>query len=434
MPISLNYTRFTYNYRSPIDESDAVATFSVECTTSAYVALDDVSITNNALAASASSTSPVSTATTTVFETETIVQSQIYTQVETTTFISGSEIILTTTIPTIVYQTVSVPTTETRTVSTVLLTTETATTAVPNYVYITVSSVSTITSKSCIHRCRLALCLVLLSLLNIATLTKILNSTVVSYQLSLVVQTEYDTSTALFTTTQPGLTLPASTHYQNASTAYVTLEPSTVVVTLEQPVITVTPPPVTLTSTSDAQTSILISYLSVTATLPFTLPQATAYITPSPVTSYVTLTLEPDTITVYVSVTLPPLTDIAQVYVTLPVETAIQTFTPSPSTETLQLTVTQPQVTDTVQTTQTLEVTSYEPTVTETYTPAPESSVYVPPPPSGVPAVALARPTAIVGDVNGAPYSVDDDAYSVRCSRLVHRLYSADLFDRSHFP
>jgi hypothetical protein len=77
MPMSLNYTRFTYNYRSPIDESDAVATFSVECTTSAYVALDDVSITNNALAASASSASLVFTATTTVFETETIVPSQI---------------------------------------------------------------------------------------------------------------------------------------------------------------------------------------------------------------------------------------------------------------------------------------------------------------------------------------------------------------------
>lgn len=148
MPITTNYTRFTYNYRAPMDENGAVATFEIGCSTSAYVALDDVSVINSALAASASSPSPVSTATTTVFETETVVQSQTFTQVETTTFISGSEIVLTTTIPTIVYQTVNIPTTETRTVSTLILTTETATTAVPQYVNVTILSVSTITSKS----------------------------------------------------------------------------------------------------------------------------------------------------------------------------------------------------------------------------------------------------------------------------------------------
>jgi hypothetical protein len=192
MPITTNYTRFNYDYQSPLDESNAVATFSVGCSTSAYVALDDVSVTNNVLAAmasSASSASPVSTATTTVFVTETVVQTQVLTQVETTTFISGSEVVLTTTVPaiiyqtvntpttetvvqtqvfaqietttlisgsevvltttvpTVIYQTVNVPTTETRTVSTLLLTTETATTAVPQYLNITVSSVSTTTSR-----------------------------------------------------------------------------------------------------------------------------------------------------------------------------------------------------------------------------------------------------------------------------------------------
>jgi hypothetical protein len=258
MPITLNYTRFTYNYRSSIDESDAVATFSVECTTSAYVALDDVSVTDNALAASASSASPVSTATTTVFETKTIVQNQV---------------------------------------STMLLTTETVITAVP-----------------------------------------------------------------------------------------------------------------------------------------FTLPQETAYITPSPVTIHVTLTLEPDTTTIYVSVTLPPLTETAEVDITLPMETAIQTFTLSPSAEILQLTVTQPQVTDTLQTTQTLEITQYEPTITETYTPTPESSIYVPPPSSGVPAVALSSPTAIVGSLYGNDGGgADDSAYSVRFSKSYHGLYPAELFNRSHF-
>lgn len=153
IPITTNYTRFTYNYESPSNENTALATFEVECSTSAQVALDDVSVTNNALAASASSTVPASTTTTTVFETETLVQSQIYTQVETTTYVSGTEIVLTTTIPTIVYQTVNVPITETRTVSTLLLTTETATTAVPQYVNVTVSSVSTITSKSQLSCC-----------------------------------------------------------------------------------------------------------------------------------------------------------------------------------------------------------------------------------------------------------------------------------------
>jgi hypothetical protein len=79
--------------------------------------------------------------------TETVVQTQVFAQIETTTLISGSEVVLTTTVPTVIYQTVNVPTTETRTVSTLLLTTETATTAIPQYLNITVSSVSTTTSR-----------------------------------------------------------------------------------------------------------------------------------------------------------------------------------------------------------------------------------------------------------------------------------------------
>lgn len=182
--------------------------------------------------------------------------------------------------------------------------------------------------------------------------------------------------------------------------------------TLEQPIVTVTPQPVTWTFTPDAQTSTLVSYLDITDTISITLPQETAYITPPPVTNHVTLILEPETTTIYVSVTLPPLIEALQVNVTPAAETQIQTFTVSPGVETLQLTTTLPQNTDTLSITQTLDITDYEPTVTETYTP-----IYVPPPPSGVPAVALARPTAIVGDVNGAPSSVDDVAYSVRISR-----------------
>ncbi|KAI4721295.1 hypothetical protein E4T48_02415 [Aureobasidium sp. EXF-10727] len=416
-PITTNYTRFSYNYQSPVDESSAVATFQVACSTSAYVALDDVSVTNNALAASVSSASPVSTTTRTIFRTATVVQSQIFTQIETTTFVSGSEVVLTTTVPSIVYQTVNNPTTETRTVSTILLSTQTATTAVPQYVNITVSSVSTIT----------------------ITLTTVINSTVTSYQPSLVVETQYATSTALFTTTQPGAIQPASTVYQEPSTAYVTLEPSTLVITLGQPVVTVTPPPVTFTSTPDAQTSILLSYFGLTETISYTLPQETAYITPAPVTDYVTLTLAPETTTVYISVILPPLTETLQVDITPPVETQVQTLTVLPGTETLQITATLPQNTQTFSTDQVLEITQYEPTITETYTPTSTveepsySSVYVPPPPSGVPAVALARPTAIVGDVNGSPVSVDDVAYS--CSNRFELLGLGDLnFEYTNYP
>ena len=152
-PITTNYTRFSYNYQSPIDETSAIATFEVACSTSGYVALDDVSITNNALAASASSARQVSTATVTIFETATVQQTQVYTQVETTTFVSGSEVVLTTSIPTTIYQTVNAPVTETRTVSTILLSTQTATTAVPQYINVTVSSVSTITSEYYLQSC-----------------------------------------------------------------------------------------------------------------------------------------------------------------------------------------------------------------------------------------------------------------------------------------
>jgi hypothetical protein len=202
IPITTRYTRFTYDYLSPLDENGALATFSVACTAPAYVAVDDVSVTNSDLAAVSSSANPVSTATTTVFATETVVQThiltqiettafvsgsevvltttiptvvyqtinnpitetviqtQVLTQIETTTFISGSEVILTTTVPTVVYQTVNIPITETRTVSTLLLATETATAAVPQYVNITVSSISTTTSRLYFYPRQLLSCLV----------------------------------------------------------------------------------------------------------------------------------------------------------------------------------------------------------------------------------------------------------------------------------
>ncbi|CAD0018345.1 unnamed protein product [Aureobasidium pullulans] len=278
------YIGFSYNYQSLVDESDAVATFQVQCASSAYVALDDISVTNNLLAASASSAQAIPTATTTVFRTETVVQSQILTQIETTTFISGSEVVLTTTVPTVIFMTATVnnPVTETRTVSTLLISTATATTAVPEYVNITVSSVSTTTR----------------------------------------------------TETQQ---------------------------------ITQTLSPVTET-------------LQITQTLPEvtqTLPQITETL---PITQTLEITQYGPTITeTYSSTSIPDFST-----------TSVDE--PSSSSE--------PAVTLVEEPTSTVEEPSY-------------SSVYVPPPPSGVPAVALARPTAVVGDVNGSPVSVDDVAYSV---------------------
>lgn len=143
--LTTSYNEYSYVYRSPMDESSAVATFQFQCLQSGYVALDDVSVTSDT--SSSSGGKPVSTKTTTVYRTQTVVLSQTYTQIETTTSISGSEVVLTTLVPTVVYTTINSPTTEIQTVSTTQRSTALATTAVTEFVNVTVSSVSTLTSK-----------------------------------------------------------------------------------------------------------------------------------------------------------------------------------------------------------------------------------------------------------------------------------------------
>lgn len=144
--LETSYEGYSFVYHSYIDEDSAMATFQLECLQSGYVALDDVSISSDA--DSSDEDQVVPTATVTVYQTETIVQSQTSIQIETMTSISGSEVILTTMVPTIIYTTINdLPTIETRTVSSLLLSTAIATTAVPQYVNMTVSSVSTVTSK-----------------------------------------------------------------------------------------------------------------------------------------------------------------------------------------------------------------------------------------------------------------------------------------------
>lgn len=145
--LTTSYQEYSFVYQSPIDETSAVATFQLECPQSGYVALDDVSITSDTDSSGGGQVVPTTT-TTTIYQTETIVQSQTFTQVETTTSISGSEVMFTAMVPTIVYTTINdPPTIEATTVSSLLLSTAIATTAVPQYVNITVSSVATVTSK-----------------------------------------------------------------------------------------------------------------------------------------------------------------------------------------------------------------------------------------------------------------------------------------------
>jgi hypothetical protein len=205
--------------------------------------------------------------------------------------------------------------------------------------------------------------------LNVATLTRTLNSTILSYQPSLVVLTEYATSTAIFTATLPDQS--ASIVYIDPSTSYVTLNPSTVVVTLQQPVVTITPDPVTQVSTLDAQTSMVISDFEVTGTEYATLPQDTTYFTTDPLTDQATVTLPRDTTTSTISVTLPPLTETVTLLVTLPVETqtAIQSLNLPAVTQTVEVDTYLPDVIETLTATQTLIDIVAAPTITQTYSP-----------------------------------------------------------------
>jgi hypothetical protein len=228
-----------------MDKSGAVATFQFECLQSGYVALDDVSVTSDN--SSSNPSQSVSTKTTTVYRTEVVVQSQTYTQIETTTFVSGSEVVLT----------------------------------------------------------------------------------------------------------------------------YVTLSPSTVVVTLQQPVVTITPDPITQVSTLDAQTSMVISDFEVTSTVYTTLPQETTYFTTDPLTEQVTITLPRGTITSTISVTPLPLTETVTISATLSAETqtAIQSLTLPAVTQTIEVDDYLPHITETLTATQTLIDIVAGPTITQTYSP-----------------------------------------------------------------
>lgn len=128
--LTVQYAAYSYQYNAGVTESGAIATFSVECHQSAYVALDNVTVT--AGNASAVSMSPLTT---------TVIQ-----YVSRTQTIQGDTQTATT-------LQIGIPSTQlvsvTNTVSTVRVDTSTEFVSIlqTTYLDVTVSSVSTTTSK-----------------------------------------------------------------------------------------------------------------------------------------------------------------------------------------------------------------------------------------------------------------------------------------------
>ncbi|KAI5359800.1 hypothetical protein Slin14017_G093610 [Septoria linicola] len=362
------YSLYSQTWAAPSTEANAVALYSVQCSDVAYVALDNVTVV-----ASRSPPPPPATVTQYLTRTYTIQQtvsasSLPEAQPATTTitqlitsYISGSAIVFTSYVPTVILSTATTTAREliadtkissfTTTEQTVWWVTATAIEQVANTKFFnqTVSLVSTTTT----------------------TITQTLNATVLPAITATATTTQWVTET--FLSGYPVL--------QDAST-----------------------------------TTILSTEVQTTTEPAVTLPQA--IYTPLPETQYITVTLEQSTITSYISVTPPPITEYA-------------TFTKTPAIQTLSLTETLPQVTETpvaltetlVQTftpypvNHTLNVTStFFGTITETTTQHASSSSPQQPSlsiASGVPTVALASPTAIVGDINGASFGYDDFACPV---------------------
>lgn len=136
VPLTAAYSQYSYQYNSTLTESGTLATFSVQCAQSAYVALDGVTVMSNSASTGASA---MATATVTQYVTRT--------QTETTTQ-SGSNGVLTTT------ATVEIENEATKiynfTIPTVIWSTATEVIAVAatKYYNLTVSDLSTTTSKS----------------------------------------------------------------------------------------------------------------------------------------------------------------------------------------------------------------------------------------------------------------------------------------------
>ncbi|RMZ11060.1 hypothetical protein D0862_03054 [Hortaea werneckii] len=499
-PLSTSYSQISYQYTASSTNANSIATFVVQCSRAAYVALDDISISSTSDSPSSapngvstvfvtrtltirqSQSEPLQTTTlqiTTVLDGSTVVYTTLVPQesfepapVQTTTLVTtvlgGSILNLTTTVPTTVYltrtqqndrttQTVSVIATQTTYISSVATATERSS---PTGLYTTtISEVSTTTTT-------VTRTLDQYNSLNTsessnytkqtATATTTLISTELLPQPTL-------TTTLLLTTTQPGPMLPASTYYS-------ALSASTTTVTISQPQATETysiPPDVTTleetngsciaSRSNEVQTSVVFSTIflpsnvtqpETTGSLPSTPPviqtsivYSTVFVTRndsqpgptedvsssvSPETAFVTLTQQQSTLTSYISVTLSPSSACPTLIANASTETlrTTETLTAQPQTFTTQgqnltrtVTFTAPPETytetlpaETRTLTLSPETTSISgPTVTATYTPSSSAaSSSVRPSISDGVSLALASPTAIIGDLSGSSVDYDD--------------------------
>ncbi|KAI7026467.1 uracil-DNA glycosylase [Hortaea werneckii] len=473
-PLSKSYSQITYQYTASSTNANSIATFIVQCSRAAYVALDDLSISS-----SSASTSSAQNGVSTVYVTRTLTiqQSQPDPELRTTTLqittvLDGSTVVYTTMVPQGGHEPVQAPTT---TVVTTVLSGSilTLTTTVPTTLYqtttlqsggatlglytTTVSEVSTTTttvtrtldqnnslnnSESYVRET--------------ATATTTLISAGLLSQLTL-------TTTLLLTTTQSGPVFPASTYYS-------TLPASTTTITISQSPVTETyslPPDVTTlgatngsciaSGSNGVQTSVVFSTIflpsnisqpGATGDLSCTPPAvqtslvySTIFVTRNdsqpgptedvstsalPENTVVTLTQQPSTLTSYISVTISPSSACPTLRANASTETlrTTETLTAQPQNVTIQgqnqtqtVTVSAPPQTYTETLpaeTRTLtlppETTSIlGPTVTATYTPSSSAaSSSARPSISGSVTLALASPTAILGDLSGSPVDYDD--------------------------
>jgi hypothetical protein len=331
-PLTLAYSPYYFQYVSELTESNGIATFSVQCAQSAYVALDNVTVVANGASASSSALATVYiTLTQTVQQlaTTTVLASgpnntitEAVQQLGTTTALeSGPNNTVTATATVQVAQEQTKIFNFTNTVPTVVWSTATVVEdiAATKYYNLTVSAVSTATSKYIPGQsdfpleglempCKPNRRNFIMADFFAATVTSTLNLTTTEPP-SVVYETATAVSTNIITYTDYSLSISSA-----PQETFTTVEEST------------------LPASTEVVTSIVYSTVIQTSFANVILPQATLpqiTVTPLPVTTYSTITLPASTLTIYISVTLPAVTDFITSYLT-------------PATQTFNLTATLP--------------------------------------------------------------------------------------------
>ncbi|KAK3626882.1 hypothetical protein LTR56_012716 [Elasticomyces elasticus] len=444
------YEVYSYKHTAPTSGT-ALAIFSIRCALSAYVGLDNITVTGGINASASNGVQYIT-------KTETIQQTVTQTVPnDGTNYVYGTET-ATATQTQQIYNAITKIYSLTNTISTVLWSTATETIEAvqTKYYNMTVSELSTTTTTTTLtfNRTTTEFQPTILVETATATTTALITYTDFSVSLSISLSslpggtlTTTEDSTLFITTTEPGSTLPGPTSFAEASTRIMTsLVYSTVVQTTY---ISVTLP--------QATESISISLPQATQSISVTLPQATY--TPAAATTHLTTTLEASTTTNFITITPPPVTQTINVTETLPQATSTeysnlpasteiqtqvdittqdrditQTLPPITYTSTLPAItyttvesflqeVTLPAVTYTTvesalppityTTVETQDITLPASTLTVTGTATATNSMSAGGP-EPVPTLVLASPTPIIGDaVNGSPSNYDDYTYSV---------------------